>query len=74
MVCRNLCDRLYSKIIFGKSHYEGGRKYCRRCEIYLVHDGMFCPCCGMALRATPTARKDKEKLRLLQRPDNVVYL
>jgi hypothetical protein len=23
MVCRNLCERLYSKIIFGKSHYEG---------------------------------------------------
>src|SRR5947209_2410023 len=22
MVCRNLCQRLYSKIIFGKSHYE----------------------------------------------------
>jgi hypothetical protein len=25
MDCRNLCERLYSKIIFGKSHYEGGK-------------------------------------------------
>jgi hypothetical protein len=63
------------KLFFGESHYQGGKKYCRRCEIYLVHDGTLCPCCGMALRATPTARKDKEKLRLfLQRPVNAVYL
>jgi uncharacterized Zn finger protein (UPF0148 family) len=59
--------RKNSKIIFGKSHYEGGRKYCRRCEIYLFHDGTFCPRCGMALRVTSTARKDKEKLKENQR-------
>src|ERR1700716_4127453 len=52
VVCRNLCERLYSKIIFGKSHYEGGKKYCRRCEVYFFHDGSFCPCCGMALRTS----------------------
>ena len=66
MVCRNLCGRLYSKIIFGRSHYEGGKKYCRRCEIYCCHDGVFCPCCGMALRMSPTNRRDKEKLRQSQ--------
>jgi len=63
MTCRNLCERLYSKIIVGHSHYDAGKKYCRRCEVYLYHNGTFCPCCGMALRATPTARRDKEKLR-----------
>jgi uncharacterized Zn finger protein (UPF0148 family) len=66
MVCRNLCERLYSKIIVGKSHYEGGRKYCRRCEVYYYHDGVFCPCCGMALRMSPTNKRDKERLRQLQ--------
>src|SRR5262249_46405849 len=35
MVCRNLCERLYSKIIVGKSPYEGGKRYCRRCDVYL---------------------------------------
>jgi hypothetical protein len=63
MACRNLCERLYSKIVFGKNHYEGGKKYSRRCEVYLLHDGAFCPCCGMALRLSSTARKDKEKLK-----------
>jgi hypothetical protein len=38
MACRNLCERLYSKIVFGKSHYEGGKKYCRRCEVAYAFD------------------------------------
>jgi hypothetical protein len=66
MVCRNLCERLYSKIIFGKSHYDGGKKFCRRCEIYCCHDGIFCPCCAMTLRMSPTNKRDKERLRQLK--------
>src|SRR3989442_14139270 len=58
--------RLYSKIIFGKSHYQGCKKYYRRCEVYYCHDGVFCPCCGMALRMSPTSKRDKERLRQLQ--------
>jgi hypothetical protein len=70
MVCRNLCQRLYSKIVFGKSHYEGGKKYCRRCEIYFSYDGVFSPCCGMALRMSPTNKRDKERRQLqLRRED-----
>ena len=60
MVCRNLCERLYSKTIFGKSHYVGGKKYCRRCDVYYYRHGVFCPCCGMV---APTNRRDKERLR-----------
>ena len=55
--------RLDSKIIFGRSHYEGGKKYCRRCEVYFFHNGSFCPCCGMTLRMSPTSKRDKERLR-----------
>jgi hypothetical protein len=58
--------RLYSKIIFGRSHNEGGKKYCRRCGVYFYHDDMFGPCCGMALRMSPTNRMDKERLRQSQ--------
>jgi hypothetical protein len=66
MVCRNLCERLYSEIIFGKSHYEGGKKYCRRYEVYYYHNDVFCTCCGMALRMSPTNKRNKERLRKLQ--------
>src|SRR3989442_14556420 len=61
MACRNLCDRLYSKIIFGKSHHEGDKKYCSRCEVYYCHDSVFCSCCGMALRMSPTNKRYNER-------------
>ncbi|HYZ50084.1 MAG TPA: hypothetical protein VE593_04290, partial [Nitrososphaeraceae archaeon] len=64
LVCRNICERIHSeKIVFGISNYSLGQKYCRRCEVYMYHDGMFCPCCEMQLRLTPSDRKHKEILR-----------
>jgi hypothetical protein len=66
MVCRNICERLHSRTIVGKSNYQAGKKYCRRCEVYLLLDDVFCPCCGMALRMSPTSRRDKDRLRQLQ--------
>ena len=56
-------EKIYSKIIVYQSHYSLGKKYCRRCEIYIYHEGLFCPCCGMQLRTTPIDSKDKAKIR-----------
>jgi uncharacterized paraquat-inducible protein A len=69
LVCRNICERIYSKkIVFGKSNYSVGKKYCRRCEVYMYHnEGIFCPCCGMQLRLTPSNREGKERLRQQRR-------
>jgi hypothetical protein len=53
---------VFQNYFFGKSHYEGGKKYYRRCEVYYCYDGVFCPCCGMALRASPTSKRYKERL------------
>ena len=66
MVCRNLCQRFDSRVPVGKAHYGNRNKYCRRYEVYFFHDGVFCPCCGMALRMSPTSKRDKEKLRQLK--------
>jgi hypothetical protein len=65
LVCRNICERIYSKkILFGKSNYSVGKKYCRRCEVYMYYnEGIFCPCCGMQLRITPSNREGKDRLR-----------
>ncbi|MFL6316974.1 MAG: hypothetical protein ACJ73C_09600 [Nitrososphaeraceae archaeon] len=64
MVCRNICERLYpKKIVFGISNYSLGQKYCRRCEVYIYHEGTFCPCCGMQLRLKRSSRRCKEILR-----------
>jgi hypothetical protein len=51
---------------YGQQNYKDGKKFCRRCEIFLFHLGIFCPWCGMALRKSPTGREQKEKLRMNQ--------
>ena len=33
MACRNLCERIDSKIMVGESRYGLGKKYCRTCEV-----------------------------------------
>jgi hypothetical protein len=66
MACRNLCERFNSRFIVGGSHYANGKKYCRRGEVYILYDGIFCPCCGMVLGTSPTNKRDKERLRQLQ--------
>src|ERR671923_902392 len=63
MVCRNICERIYSKIVVGQSHYFVGKKYCRRYKCYSITNKVFCQCCGMQLRATPIEKELKEKIR-----------
>jgi hypothetical protein len=47
----------------GESHYSVGKRYCRRCECYFITKRLFCECCGMQLRVTPSEREYKEKMR-----------
>jgi hypothetical protein len=56
MVCRNICERLYSKIIVGKGPYQAGKKCCRRCEVCFYQVDRFCQCCGMTLRTSPAGK------------------
>ena len=66
LVCKNICERLDSKMQVGKSNYLIGKKYCRKCEVYLYHDGVFCPCCRCQLRTTPhNKKKSRPSKRLI---------
>lgn len=51
MVCKGICSRFKAK----KSNstvgrYEEGQKRCQSCEIFIIWDGLRCPCCGQRLR------------------------
>jgi hypothetical protein len=59
MVCRNICLRYPRKQV----NYIAGGKYCRRCEYNFFTKKLFCECCGMRLRASPSNREFKEKVR-----------
>jgi rRNA maturation endonuclease Nob1 len=71
MVCRNICETL-AKPAFEYNQYIEGKKYCRRCEVFLFYNGgLFCPCCGMQLRRTPTAKRGKERLGRKERKEKI---
>jgi hypothetical protein len=58
MVCRNMCLRVYPKMVVGQLHYSVGKKYCRRCECYFITPKVFCECSGIQLRANPHCGKN----------------
>lgn len=62
--CKNICKDYKAK---GKApsvgRYRNGQKRCQFCEIYIMWDGLYCPCCGSRLRNKPRNRKYKAKFR-----------
>lgn len=69
-----ISERIYSKIQVGENIYFSGKKYCRRCEIYFYHNGVFCPCCGMQLRLTPSNKEGKERIRQRKKQRKTLYM
>jgi hypothetical protein len=68
LVCRNICERIYSKkISFGikKQLFSLRRNTVEDVKftyMYYNNEGMFCPS-GMQLRLTPCNREGKDRLR-----------
>jgi len=62
--CKNICKDYKAK---GKApsggRYRNGQKRCQFCEIYIMWEGLYCPCCGSRLRNKPRNRKYKAKFR-----------
>ena len=55
MTCKGLCDKYTRKHRHHTSRYGGGQKRCKHCSVFLVWDGVFCPCCGYRLKTGPKA-------------------
>jgi len=47
----------------GTGRYSAGQKRCQVCELFLMWDGFWCPCCGHRLRTRPRNTKFKNELR-----------
>ena len=39
--------------VSSKRSYDNGYKYCSRCGLYILMDGVRCPYCGVLLRNSP---------------------
>jgi len=66
--CIRACIKYKAQKPFHIGRYAAGQKRCPNCEIFLICDGISCPCCGHQLRCLPRNRKGKEKY-LLERSE-----
>ncbi|QLH07192.1 hypothetical protein C5F50_08950 [Nitrosopumilus ureiphilus] len=67
MSCNGICHRYKNLAPVGIRRYHKGRKRCNTCGIFIIWDGLFCPCCKMQLRVQSRYRKYKEKFQEFQR-------
>ncbi|MCZ6582346.1 MAG: hypothetical protein O6761_04150 [Thaumarchaeota archaeon] len=65
MACRGICTRYKANGIPSRGRYKNGHKRCQPCDIFIVYEGRFCPCCDVRLRTKPRNKKYKAKLRKL---------
>ena len=49
--------------VSSKRSYDDGYKYCSRCGLYYLTDGVRCPCCGTLLRSSPRGRGHRRKTK-----------
>ena len=49
--------------VSSKKSYDDGYKYCSRCRLYYLTDGVRCPCCGTLLRSSPRGRGRRRMAR-----------
>lgn len=61
MACKDKCQK-YKAIRTERGHYAEGHKRCQICEIFIKHEGLFCPCCGYRIRSKPRNSNDKKNL------------
>ena len=67
MVCKNRCDRYKAtQCGFKNQRYVLGQKRCNTCQVFVIWDGVYCPCCGYKLRAKPRRKETKERMRKMK--------
>ena len=62
MTCNGVCENYKAIKPLRGGRYEIGQKRCQTCDIFVYHDGLYCPCCNMRLRGTSRYVKLKEKV------------
>jgi len=61
-VCIGICTKYKATGFKGHHRYETGQKRCPECEIFMVWEGIRCPCCSVLLRCTPRGNKSRQEL------------
>ena len=61
MTCNGICENFKAVKPNSGGRYENGQKRCQTCQIFINHNGKYCPCCNVQLRVSSRYVKLKEK-------------
>ncbi|MGI9566004.1 MAG: hypothetical protein ACR2LL_03185 [Nitrosopumilus sp.] len=61
LICKGVCTRFKINRPIDTGRYCVGQKRCNHCNIFVMWEGIFCPCCGGRLRQRPRNRQYKDK-------------
>lgn len=61
-VCKGTCIKFKAIMYEGRNRYENGQKRCPVCEIFLMWEGIRCPCCTVKLRNTPRGNRARKEI------------
>lgn len=64
MTCKGICIRHKAAKPAGLSRYAIGQRRCQVCDIFMVWESVFCPCCGYRLRTKPRNMNYNVKMRI----------
>jgi len=63
MSCNGICHRYKANGLPKEGRYKNGQKRCLICDIYIIWEGLWCPCCGNRIRSNPRGSAAKKRLR-----------
>lgn len=65
MACKGICLKYKTKKpqVNTDGRYITGQKRCSTCELYMLWDGIWCPCCHAILRNKPRNTKNRKQLQ-----------
>lgn len=69
MTCKGVCIRHRAQRPDSFGRYAAGQKR-QVCALFMIWDGLWCPCCGCRVRTKPRNSKFKQKLKTIRKEHN----
>lgn len=74
-VCKETCINYKAPLLNALiSKYLSGQKRCQFCDIFIVWEGLWCPCCGTKLRTKPRSSKQKQRISAKSQLSNTTLI
>lgn len=66
MSCKGICIQYKALKPMNVGRYEKGQKRCDICDIWMLWNGVRCPCCNQVLRTNSRSQHSKRRLNAIR--------